>query len=58
MAGRPVGRLRYPFDREGGDEPERPREGRAHRQCRGLKNGAEPLAELEDTEEKIQEGQG
>ena len=56
MAGRSVGRLRYPFDREGGDEPERQREGRGHRQCHGLKKGAEPLAELEDTEE-MPEGQ-
>lgn len=30
--------------------------GRGHRQCHGLKKWAEPLAELEDTEEKIPEG--
>lgn len=29
--------------------------GRGHRQCHGLKKWAEPLAELEDTEEKIPE---
>lgn len=55
MAGRPVGRLRYPFDREGGDEPERQREGRGHRQCHGLKKGAEPLQNLR-TQRRCQRG--
>lgn len=39
---------------EGGEMSQR---GRGHRQCHGLKKWAEPPGELEDTEEKIPEGQ-
>ena len=46
----------YPIEREEMSQRGKGKAG-GHRQCHGLKKGAEPLAELEDTDEKIPEGQ-